>query len=71
MVDIEAINRKLGNKLKRLRIDAGLSRKQLADMFGVTVSAVGMYEQGRRTPSDDIKVKYSMMFDKSIDELFF
>lgn len=71
MVDIEAINRKLGNKLKRLRIDAGLSRKQLADMFGLTVSAVGMYEQGRRTPSDDIKVKYSMMFDKSIDELFF
>lgn len=71
MVDIEAINRKLGNKLKRLRIDAGLSRKQLADMFGLTVSAVGMYEQGRRTPSDDIKVKYSMMFDKSVDELFF
>ena len=71
MVDIEAINRKLGNKLKRLRVDAGLSRKQLADMFGLTVSAVGMYEQGRRTPSDDIKVKYSMMFDKSIDELFF
>lgn len=71
MVDIEAINRKLGNKLKRLRIDAGLSRKQLADMFGLTVSAVGMYEQGRRTPSDDIKVKYSMLFDKSIDELFF
>lgn len=71
MVDIEAINKKLGNKLRRLRIDAGLSRKQLADMFGLTVSAVGMYEQGRRTPSDDIKVKYSMMFDKSIDELFF
>ena len=71
MVDIEAINRKLGNKLKRLRIDSGMSRKQLANMFGVTVSAVGMYEQGRRTPSDDIKIKYSMMFDKSIDELFF
>lgn len=71
MVDIEAINRKLGNKLKRLRTDAGLSRKQLADMFGLTVSAVGMYEQGRRTPSDDIKVKYSMMFDKSVEELFF
>lgn len=71
MIDIEATNRKLGNKLKRLRIDAGFSRKQLADMFGLTVSAVGMYEQGRRTPSDDIKVKYSMMFDKSIDELFF
>lgn len=68
---IEAINRKLGNKLRRLRINSGMSRKQLADMFGLTVSAVGMYEQGRRTPSDDIKVKYSMMFDKSIDELFF
>lgn len=68
---IEAINRKLGNKLKRLRIESGMSRRQLADMFGLTVSAVGMYEQGRRTPSDDIKVKYSMLFDKSIDELFF
>lgn len=71
MVDIEAINRKLGNKLKKLRIDSGMSRKQLANMLGLTVSAVGMYEQGRRTPSDDIKIKYSMMFDKSIEELFF
>ena len=71
MVDIEAINRKLGNKLKRLRIDSGMSRKQLANMLGLTVSAVGMYEQGRRTPSDDIKIKYSMMFDKSVEELFF
>lgn len=71
MVDIEAINRKLGNKLKRLRIESGMSRKQLANMLGLTVSAVGMYEQGRRTPSDDIKIKYSMMFDKSVEELFF
>lgn len=71
MIGIEAINRKLGNKLKRLRVNSGMSRKQLADMFGLTVSAVGMYEQGRRTPSDDIKIKYSRMFDKSIDELFF
>lgn len=71
VINIETINRKLGNKLRKLRMDAGISRKQLADMFGVTVSAVGMYEQGRRTPSDDIKIKYSMMFDKRIDELFF
>ena len=71
MSNIETINRKLGNKLRKLRIDSGISRKQLADMFGLTVSAVGMYEQGRRTPSDDIKIKYSMMFNKSIDELFF
>nr|DAX75103.1 MAG TPA: Helix-turn-helix XRE-family like protein [Caudoviricetes sp.] len=40
-------------------------------MFGVTVSAIGMYEQGRRTPSDNVKLKYSMKFDKSVDELFF
>lgn len=71
MVKIEAINKKLGNKLRKLRLSSSMTRQQLADMLGVTVSAVGMYEQGRRTPSDDIKVKYSMMFDMTIDEIFF
>lgn len=71
MVKIEAINKKLGNKLKKLRLSSSMTRQQLADMLGVTVSAIGMYEQGRRTPSDDIKVKYSMMFDMTIDEIFF
>lgn len=71
MVKIEAINKKLGNKLRKLRLSSSMTRQQLADMLGVTVSAIGMYEQGRRTPSDDIKFKYSMMFDMTVDEIFF
>lgn len=54
-----------------MRISECMTRKQLADMFGVTISAIGMYEQGRRTPSDDVKAKYSMLFDKTVDEIFF
>lgn len=65
------MNKRLGNKLRRLRVSKSLTRQQLADMFGITVSAVGMYEQGRRTPGDDIKLKYSMLFDETIDEIFF
>lgn len=71
VVVIENVNKKLGNKLRRMRISEGITRKQLADMFGVTISAIGMYEQGRRTPSDDVKAKYSMLFDKTVDEMFF
>ena len=41
----------LGLRIALLRIDKGWSQAELAKRIGVSPSAVGMYEQGRREPS--------------------
>lgn len=41
----------LGENLKRIRTEKGVSRKILAEMLGVTDVAIGQYENGLRTPT--------------------
>ena len=41
----------LGMQIALLRISKGWSQAELARRIGVSASAVGMYEQGRREPS--------------------
>ena len=41
----------LGLRIAVLRVEKGLSQAELAKRIGVSTSAVGMYEQGRREPS--------------------
>ena len=49
-----------GNKLKELRLQAGLTQKQLADLIGVTQE---------RTPSPDVLKKLAAVFHVSTDFL--
>ena len=46
----------LGARIAALRRDAGLSQAELAARLGVSPSAMGMYEQGRREPSAQLLV---------------
>lgn len=71
MILIEKVNIKLGNKLKRLRESEGKTQRQLADTMGLGVSTIAMYEIGARVPSDKVKKQYSILFNKSVDEIFF
>lgn len=71
VVVIEKVNKKLGNKLRKLRIDDGKTQKELANLFDVSVSSISMYEMGLRVPSDRIKVKYSTFFKKDVGDIFF
>lgn len=41
----------LGTRIAALRRQAGMSQAQLAKRLGISPSAMGMYEQGRREPS--------------------
>ncbi len=53
-MDSERSNKSLINfseNLKQLRIEKGLSQKQLAEKLGVAVSTYANWEQGRREPS--------------------
>ena len=57
----------IGDNLKNLRIKKGLKQSELAGLLGLSSSAVGMYEQGRRKPDLEILLKYAEIFDVSVD----
>ena len=58
-----------GSKLKTLRLQAGLTQKQLAEQIGVTKSVVSFYELRERTPSPEILIKLTAVFHVSADYL--
>ena len=59
----------LANQIMILRKASGMSQSQLAKKLNVGPSAVGMYEQGRRTPSVDILIEMANIFEVSLDYL--
>ncbi len=59
----------LGAKLKSSRINANLTRKQVAELIDVSISVIGLYESGIRMPSVPILVKLATHYKVSIDYL--
>ena len=59
----------LGARIAMLRRAAGMSQAQLADAAGVSPSAIGMYEQGRREPSIETLVAMADILGVSLDLL--
>ena len=59
----------LSDQITRLRKSAGMSQLQLGQRLNISPSAVGMYEQGRRTPSLETLVRLSVLFGVSLDYL--
>lgn len=59
----------LGQRIALLRRQAGMSQAELAVRLGISASAVGMYEQGRREPSVDALVALAEIFQVSTDYL--
>ena len=59
----------LGQRIGALRRKLGLSQAELARRLGISPSAMGMYEQGRREPSVDTLAAIAGIFGVSIDFL--
>ncbi len=59
----------LANRITLLRRAMGLSQLQLAQKLSISPSALGMYEQSRRTPSLDLLIAMSKIFNVSLDYL--
>ena len=57
------------NKLKKLRIERGLTQAQLAQKVGIGASTVGMYEGNIRKPSFEVLLKLAIFFNVSTDYL--
>ena len=59
----------LSCRITQLRQSSGMSQLQLAEQLHLSPSAVGMYEQGRRTPNIDVLIQMSKLFNVSLDYL--
>ena len=59
----------LGARIALLRRESGWSQKELAGHLEISPSAVGMYEQGRREPSNALLLKMARLFGVSADFL--
>lgn len=59
----------LGLRIAALRRESGWSQAELAQRLGISASAVGMYEQGRREPAADILVLLARELGVTVDYL--
>jgi putative transcriptional regulator len=58
------------NKIKTLRQNEKMTQKELAAKVGVTGDYISQIERGR-IPGMDTAQKLAMLFDTTIDDLFF
>lgn len=66
---IEIDMKKLGEKIKELRIERELSQKQLAAKIGVATNTVSQYESGKSKTSIDILANLAIELDTTTDFL--
>ena len=63
-------NNMIYNRIKLLRTEKGLSRKQLADAVDVNFQTIGYLERGDYNPSLELAFKLAEFFDVPIDAAF-
>ena len=56
-------------RLKELRINKGLSQKQLANVFHASQNTISQWENGTRKPSYDVTQEVASFFGVSVDYL--
>ena len=59
----------LSDHLKQIRTENGFTQSQLARRLGISPSAVGMYEQGRREPDGTLLARMASVLHCRTDEL--
>ena len=59
----------LGQRIGALRRNRGLSQAELAQRLGISASAMGMYEQGRREPAVQTLIALSRELEVTTDYL--
>lgn len=62
--------KQLGERVKRLRKQKGLTQEQLADKVRVSSTYIGFIEQGQRNPSINTADKLARVLGVKLSELF-
>lgn len=61
---------RLGNRLKEMRAELGLTQAELADKVGVTRKTVNTVENGVFTPSATLAIKLAQALNVPVEQLF-
>ena len=56
---------------KLIELRGNRTQSQVAKAIGISTSAYGMYEIGKRIPCDEIKIKIAKYYKKSVQYIFF
>lgn len=59
----------LGENIKKIRIEKGLTQKELADKVGISGAFMSLIEKGANNPSDENLKKISDVLNVSVDDL--
>lgn len=65
------MNNSVGNNIKRLRKEKGMSQEQLAEQLVVTHQAVSKWETGKAQPDIETLKKLSWIFNVPVEELIY
>jgi len=61
--------REIGQRIRKLRVDHGLTQPQLAKAVNVTTNYISHIESGRRMGSIDFLVEMAEFFSVTLDNL--
>lgn len=61
---------KIGNKIKELRLEKGLSQLNLAKLIGVSQKAVDFWERNVNEPKSSYIIALVKIFEISFDDFF-
>ena len=60
----------LGERLRLLRMERGLTQAQLAELLDAKQTSIFRYESGAANPAPDMLLRYADYFDVSLDYIF-
>ena len=63
-------HKKVGNHIKEIRSNLGMTQAQLADLVGVARVSIVSIETGRFIPTIETALRISKALNVSIDQLF-
>jgi putative transcriptional regulator len=58
------------NRIAMLRVDRGVSRRELAEALGVHYQTVGYLERGENSPSLDLALRIAAFFGVPVEAVF-
>lgn len=62
-------NNILGQRLKQLRIENGLTQEEFGKPYDLRKSTVSQYESGASRPDDELKIRIALDYEVSLDWL--
>jgi putative transcriptional regulator len=60
------------NIAKRLvKLRGNKTQAEVAEKLGISQSTYAMYETGKRTPSDEVKIRIANLYNRTVQFIFF